>query len=237
MRRRNDPTNPQPSLPVDPQPTPAPGVVDRSTTQAATPPAAPEPPKAPKFQTTPYGEFVPPRMPGPYERIVTTVFDMPDPHEEFQRLRNELQLTDVRASSASYGQVVDALDQAEKNAQRAVELKVNFEATQKAFEMDALAISGPLRERAKEALEQEKRDEFQKMKDLLGSKAPTGKQITEADVAACMASMFPDEARILAQREAEAKGSLEATKSLADRWAERARDLRMMVGTVRNTSH
>jgi hypothetical protein len=176
-------------------------------------------------------------MPGPYERIVTTVFDLPEPHQEFERLRTELQLTDVRASSASYGQVVDALDQAEKNAQSAVELKVNFEAVQKAFEMDALVISGPLRERAKETLEQEKRDEFEKQKAVHGSKAPTGKQITEADVEACLASMFPDEARVLAQRGAEAKGALEATKSLAERWAERARDLRMMVSTVRGQSH
>lgn len=175
-------------------------------------------------------------MPDSYERIVTTVFDMPDPHEEFRRLREDLELSAIRPSAASYGAVVDALDQAEKNAQRAVELVANFELAHEAFLMDELAISGPLRERAKAQLEKEKREEFERLKAEVGSKASTGKQITEADVLAAVASMFPDEARVLASRKAEGKGALDSVKSLAFRWAERARDLRAMVQTVRNAS-
>jgi hypothetical protein len=103
--------------------------------------------------------------------------------------------------------------------------------------MDTLAISGPLRERARNQLEKEKREEYEKLKEQLGSKAPTGKQITEGDVAAAVASMFPDEARELEMNRTKTKGALEACRSLAARWAERARDLRVMVGTVRSAPH
>lgn len=168
-----------------------------------------------------------------YERIVASVFDMPEPHEEYQRLRTELDLGAVRPSRADYGTVVDALDRAEQNAQRAVELLVNFELAHEAFEMDALVVSGPLREAATQRLEEEKRESFELAKKEMGSKAPSGKQITEADVAAAVASMFPDEWRDVSLRRTEVKGALDAAKSLATRWQERARDLRAMVSTVR----
>lgn len=200
-----------------------------------TPPAAP--PASDATKPNPPKTFAAPRLPEPYGRIVTTVFDMPDPFEEFTRLRDELSFSAVKPSRADYGTVVDALDDAEKNAHRAVELVVNFEAVAAAFEMDAVALSGPMREQAKARLEQEKRDEFEKAKAELGSKAPTGKQITEADVLAAVASMFPDDARELAISREKTKGALEAARSLAARWAERARDLRVMVGTVRNAPH
>lgn len=241
MRRRND-IVPQiadmrgasdPANVTKPEPPPA------TKAEVSKQPALPNVPmedrssmKAPEAPPLP-GGFKPPRMPAPYERIVTTVFDMPAPHDEFVRLRQELELQSVKASQASYGIVVDALDRAELNAQQAVELVVNFELVTAAFEQDTLAISGPLRERAREQLEKEKREEYEKLKAEIGSKAPTGKQITDGDVKAAVASMFPDEARILAQREAEGKGALDAAKSLAARWAERARDLRAMVSTVR----
>jgi hypothetical protein len=172
-------------------------------------------------------------MPPPYERIVTSVFDMPDPDQEFKKLREELELSKVRPSQASYGVVVDALDVAEINAQRAVELVVNFELVTSAFEEDILAVSGPLRERAKEQLEKEKLEAYEQAKAQIGSKAPTGKQITNDDITAAVSSMFPDEARAVAHRKAQAKGALEAAKSLAERWKERARDLRAMVSTTR----
>lgn len=182
------------------------------------------------------GKFKPPRMPQSYERIVTTVFDLPDPHEAFTLLRQELELSVVRPSNATYGDIVDALDQAEKNAQRAVELVANFNLAHEAFEMDELAMSGSYREQAKARLEADKRTEFEANKATMGSKASSGKQITEDDVRGAVASMFPDEARVLATRRAEAKGALLAVKSLADRWAERAKDLRVMVQTTRAAS-
>lgn len=245
MRRRNDPTTvttvPDPATTADliavaqgttpGTQTSLPNVPmeDRSSIKSPDAAAGPAAPAG----TTGYQL---PRMPKSYERIVTTVFDMPDPHEEFSRLRQELELNAVKPSNANYGDLVDALDQAEKNAQRAVELVANFNLAHEAFIMDELAISGPLRERAKGALEKEKREEFERAKAELGSKAPGGKQITEADVAAAVASMFPDEARALAQRVAEGKGALLSVKSLADRWAERAKDLRAMVSTTRAAS-
>jgi hypothetical protein len=179
------------------------------------------------------GGFDVPRMPASYERIVTSVFDLPDPHASFRQLRDDLELSEVRPSRASYGVVVDALDAAELNAQKAVELVVNFKLVVAAFEEDALAISGPLREQVKAQLEKEKREQYEADKERMGAKAPTGKQITNDDIAAALAGMFPDEARALSQRRAEASGALEAAKSLAERWSERARDLRAMVSTTR----
>lgn len=222
MRRRADLPNTAPPFNTDPSP----------PQQAALPLQQPAP--APALHPPDVvGGTTMPALPPPYQRIVTHVFDMPAPDEQFLRLRQELDLGTIKPSNASYGDVVDALDQAEKNAQAAVELLANFKVALAAFEMDALATRGPLRERAKERLAEIRREEFEANKAQMGSKASAGKQITEADVDAALASMFPDEARELDIRRAQAKGACDSAESLVYRWAERARDLREMVRTIR----
>lgn len=242
MRRRNDPTavtQAPPPLPHD-----AAKVVEsvaRSVDQVFKDAAKAmedrssiaKPATDPGFVMTSLPGFEPPKMPPSFERIVTTVFDVPEPDKEFARLRLELEMTQIKPSRADYGTIVDSLDQAEKNAQAAVELVANFELAYEAFCIDELAMSGAYRERAKAELDKQRQEEFLKSKEAMGSKASAGKQITEADVAAAVASMFPDEARILAERRAQAKGARDSVRSLAERWAERAKDLRAMVSTTR----
>jgi hypothetical protein len=138
--------------------------------------------------------------------------------EVFRRLRGSLEL-DVRASGANYGVLLDKLDQAERNAQEAVELLVNAQLAAEVLEIDVSALRAPMRQGARERLQQERK---------------TGdKPITEGDVSAAIISLYPDEVRDLAVREAKAKGMTESIRSLAERWKERARDLRVMVQTAR----
>jgi hypothetical protein len=158
MRRRTDPVGTAAASTSAQQTLPA--------TEARASVETPQEPKASPLKAVPRPTAATPRLPEPYGRIVTTVFDMPDPYAEFEHLRADLEFSKVEPSRADYGTVIDALDDAEKNAHRAVELVVNFEAVSAAFEMDTLAISGPLRERARSQLEKENRKLKQLVADL-----------------------------------------------------------------------
>ena len=155
---------------------------------------------------------------GTFDPIVRTVFSLGDPGPIFTRLREELGLG-MKASRADYGTQVDALDLAERNAQEAVELLVNAQVKLELYEIDAGVIVAALRQRA--------------IDDLEATKTKGGKSITEGDVKARMATMFPDEWREVEGGTARAKGGVEVVRSLSERWKERARDLRTMVQTAR----
>jgi hypothetical protein len=204
----------------------------RSRTAAARP-AEPPPElkfEQPKRELEPEAAPEPARptapSPGPgylapgYSRIVKTVFDVPDPSEVFDRLRKELSLG-MQASRADYGTTIDALDRAESNAQEAAELAINAKLAHELYLADQVALRGALREQALARLQAEK------------AEGKRSKAITNDDIDGAIASMFPDEYRAQSQRDAEARGMLAATESLAERWRERARDLRAHVQTVR----
>ena len=199
----------------------------RKRSEAAAQPTPAEPP--PKSSSTPaeppddgnpgfHDDYNPPSLPPNYDKIVRTVFTMPEPHEVHARLRKGLQMS-MRPSRADYGIIVDALDEAESNAQDAVDLLVNAELVLELFEIDARVIEASLRKRAVERMkaEREKGD----------------KPHTEADVKAAIATLFPDEHRDLERRRAEAKGGIDSVRSLADRWREKVRDLRAMTQATR----
>lgn len=184
-------------------------------------PADVEPPAVDK-PAAPFAAQAMPSMGAGYERIITKIFDVGDPEALYEVLREGLQSA-VRPSASDYGTIVDDLDTAERNAQCAVELLVNAQLAYEIFDLDAQEINGALRDRARQQLEGEKEAGDRK------------KSITEADVNGAVVGMFPDEARELAGRRERAKGAVEVMRSLANRWQERARDLRVMTQTARGT--
>jgi hypothetical protein len=154
-----------------------------------------------------------------YDRIVATLFDMPDPHEAYLRVKLSLRLG-VKASRADYGTLVDALDEAQEMADQAYDLFVNAKVAADSYDIDAQMIESGMREQAMAAL----MDEYQAKK----RKSPTND-----DVTAWMAAQFPDEWRDVQARRGRARRMIAKLENLSQRAHERARDLRQMVASSR----
>lgn len=151
-----------------------------------------------------------------FQRVVTHLFDFQgDPMETYERVRESLRLG-TRASQASYGTLVDALDQAEEMASTAMELLINAKVTHDAFEIDSKIVKGALWEQATQALEAEKAAGERK------------KAIVIADVEAWMASNHPDEWRALEVKAGQARRMVAMLEDLAERTRQRAGHLRVM---------
>jgi len=158
---------------------------------------------------------------GGVDRIVDTLFDLPDAHEEYLAVKASLRLG-TRASRADYGTLVDALDAAEDMAERAYRIFVNAKVARDAYDIDAQAIEAGMREQANAALQAEK------------DAKTRSKAITDADVVAYMAAKFPDEWRDVTARRGRARRTISYLENLSYRAAERAKDLRQMVARARD---
>ncbi len=154
-----------------------------------------------------------------YDRIVTHLFQLDDPMKVYEEVRESLRMG--RASAASYGQLVDALDEAEEAAMRAMDLLVNTKDAHDGFEIDAKIILGGMRAQASSILED------QKAKGLLK------KTITNDDVEAVMAANHPDEWQDLERKRGRAKRTIDLLTALHEAARERAKDLRAMVSKFR----
>lgn len=157
---------------------------------------------------------------GRHARIVDHLFELPDPTEVYTRIRGSLSFGG-RVSSMGYGDLADALDEAERNALDAVQLLANAKAAHDAFELDSKVIWGAMREQAVADLQAQKES---------GSRS---KQITNDDIEAVMATKFPDEYRDLELKRGRARRTVAALEQLADISRDRARDLRAFVGKAR----
>jgi hypothetical protein len=160
---------------------------------------------------------------GTHARIVDTLFDMPDPMTEYLAIKASLSFGG-RASSMSYGQLIDALDDAQSVAERCSRLVANAKVTLDAFNMDAEVISGVLREQAVMDLQAQK------------DAGTRSKAITNDDITAVMAKKFPDEFRDLEIKKGKARRMVAAIEALYDRASARAGDLRAMVQRSREVS-
>ncbi len=157
---------------------------------------------------------------GRHARIVDALFDMPDPMEEYLAIKAALSFGG-RASSLSYGQLVDALDEAQQIAERGSRLMASAKVTYDAFHLDAEVIRGALREQAVDDLQRQK------------AEGKRSKAITNDDITAVMAAAFPDEYRDLEMRAGKARRMVAAIEQLYDRACARAGDLRAMVQRTR----
>lgn len=213
-------------------PTPSKETKDRPKRSAATAAPASEPPPPNRAEVDDQrgdgpsdsnkkriaGEIEDLKLQAGFERVVETVFSMTDEDtvEEYRILSTTLKL-EGRASDASYGSLVDALDEAEEKARRASVLAANSKVAMAAYDYDAKPIVAAIREAAVDNL-----------------KANGNAKPTLADIDAEMSQAFTDEYRAIALKMEKAKRMVDVTENLSYRWQERAKDLRQMVARARD---
>ncbi len=172
-------------------------------------------------------EFVPARGKAPKntptldkstERIVERVYNVPTPLVEYEALENALTVGEQRSD---YSSLSKALDVAEDNARRAHKLYLVVRQDRKRWDTEKEIITAPMRSNATYELEREKKD---------GSRT---KQITDADVLAKMAALYPDEFEHFETRAAKLKGMEEHILLWVDLWKSRCGSLQTMVRGLR----
>ena len=159
-----------------------------------------------------------PSMGPGYERIQTRLFTI-DVEAESAYLEEHLRLPKP-AHLADYAILIGALDEAEDCSRRAHRVYVNAKLTLVSFEADLEVLDGTMRDTAMDRLTQQKAS---------GERA---KAITNDDVRAMIASLFPDEVRAQAERRAKAKLMVEHFEWIAQCWKARARELDTMLGSA-----
>lgn len=154
------------------------------------------------------------------DRIVRSIFDLPDIPTEHEEIRKSLRF-DGRASDLSHGELVNALNEADELAQRAAELLANVKSVHDVFEIHAKAVESTLRMRGHEALIE------------LKDRGKYSGRFGAEDVEAMMAKLHADEFVDLEKRKGEAKRTVDVVASLFERCVDRARHLSNMVARSR----
>lgn len=152
-----------------------------------------------------------------FEKIVTKIF-VEEPDKVFDRLERILKLGDTRDDR---GSVLKALDEAEDNARLAHKLWSTAQRERVRWEKDNEVIHGAMRLEATKVLQQEK------------AGGVRSKQITDADVEAMCATLFPDEYRAQEVRRASVKAMEDSIKNLAELWGKRISSLQTMLSKQR----
>jgi len=185
-----------------------------------------------RVETPPQAEPVKPTKPYPFADSASRRYVRTDPHmarifetlfqvdiwENFKRLKAALR---VGEKHRDYATLMKALDEAEDNARLAHSLFVNAKLVAERFETDALLIEAGMRKEATALLQGEK------------TAGRLSKAITDADVVAQCATMFPDEwTRIQVDRR-QHKLTVSHLEHLVTCWTSRCRSLQTMVAKVR----
>lgn len=157
-----------------------------------------------------------------YENIIDNLFTV-DPDALYGEVVECLEL-DSRASRTDYGHLVEALDRAESNVEKALRLVANAKVTYAAYSADVKVIEGELHSQAAREIQEAYED-------------PDNKEVTKkptvADVEAYKASTYHDEYADCKTRLEKAKRSVEYLEGLQKAVSERARDLRQMCAGAR----
>lgn len=166
-------------------------------------------------------------MGGGFGRVITHMFGVTDPFEEYAYLRGKLRSTKA-GSALTQGELLDALDEAEENAFRAAELLAQAKLMEDDFGFDATLIESSMRLPAIAKLEEKKAD-------LKASTKTSGKAITDSDVDAVMAEDHPDEWHVLRRKRARVERGVKLFSELHERLVQRAGHLRTMVQRSRTS--
>ena len=150
-------------------------------------------------------------------RIFETLFQV-DIWEDFKRLKTALR---VGEKHRDYATLMKALDEAEDNARLAHGLFVNAKLISERFEADAALVEAAMRKEATSVLQSEK------------TKGERSKAITDADVSAQCATMFPDEWMRVQVDRRQHKLTVSHLEHLVTCWNSRCRSLQTMVAKVR----
>lgn len=157
------------------------------------------------------------QLPVGYQRIVESIH-VPDPEAEYARLERALTVGEQRTD---YGSLNAALDRAEDNARAAHRLYLAAKLQRERYELEAEPVIGAMRDQATAKLEQEK---------VAGTRK---KQITDADVRAYAATMFPDEWTAQQMALSQVQAMEKMLERLADLWLRRCSSLATMLSSLR----
>lgn len=160
-----------------------------------------------------------PQLPAAYGRIVKTTFAF-DPDKVFEALNDKLAF-DKPLHEMGYLELTAKLDEAARLHRDASRLHAHAKVTLGRFDADCEVMQGDMRAQAVAQLKSEK-------------EAKGGKQITDGDVTARMATIFPDEYRRQESLRAESKATIGHLETMVKVWEMRRRELDTMVKECRN---
>lgn len=166
-----------------------------------------------------------------YENIIDSLFTF-DPDQAVKQVTECLQFS-KQASRTEYGELVDALDQAEENARVALQLVANSEVALVNYKNDMETIRAGIREKAVEEMMDDSDDGDEDTEGAKKKPPKPKKRPTIADIDAYMRSTYHDELNDADDRLAKGKQMVEYFRGLATLTAQRARDLRQMVASCR----
>lgn len=152
------------------------------------------------------------------EKIVETVF-VNDIHETWQRLRKALKIGEKRSD---HGTLQLALDDAEDNAHDAHRLYLTAKIERERWERENDTIWGAMWSEATRSLQHEK------------DTGVRAKQLTDADIKARVATLYPEEYQEIEVRRATIKAVVDSLEDLAVEWKSRCRTVNTMKGTLRS---
>jgi hypothetical protein len=152
-----------------------------------------------------------------FQQIVETVF-VNDPKALYDHLEKQLVVGDKRTD---HGTVAQHLDEAELNARNAHRLWQSAIVERKRWELDNEVVFSAMRGEATRALQHEKE---------AGTRA---KQITDADVEARIATIYPEEYKAQEIRRVKMKAMVDSMGNLADVWMSRCKSLNALLSKQR----
>lgn len=151
------------------------------------------------------------------QKIVETVF-INDLHGEWQKLKEALKIGEKRSD---HGTLHKELDYAETRAYRAHRLYLSAKLERDRWERENEVMFGAFWSEATRSLQKEKDDNVR------------SKQITDADVKARCATLFPDDYQAQELERAKVKGAIDSMEDLSEEWKSRCRTLQTMMGKLR----
>lgn len=150
-------------------------------------------------------------------RIVGAVV-IDDPWSTYKQLEEQLVIGDKRGD---YGTVAKRLDEAETNARLAHKLWQSAIVERKRWEYDRQVVFSAMRTEANRSLQEEK------------DKGQRNKAITDADVEARIATLYPDDYRTQELKRERVKAMVASMENLCELWMSRCRTLNTMLGKQR----
>ncbi len=151
------------------------------------------------------------------EKIVETVFVV-NLHASWTKLKEQLTVGEKRSE---HGTLNKALDGAEENSHLAHRVYITAKIERERWERENDVTWGAMWSEATKSLQKEKEE---------GTRA---KQVTDADIKARVATLYPDEYVEIEVRRAKIKATVDSLEDLADTWKSRCRSLGVMKGTLR----
>lgn len=158
-----------------------------------------------------------PKMRSDFSKITETVF-VTDLHDTWKKLREALVVGEKRSDHATLQR---ALDLAEKNAHDAHRLFVTAKISFDEWEAEYASILGAMWSEATRSLQEEK------------DQGLRAKQITDGDIKARAATLYPDQWKSGEVAKAKYKATVDSLSNLSEQWNSRCRTLQTMLGKLR----